>query len=119
MKQYACVPANADNLLPDFFLDASSDELKTFKHIGGAGVASTGGDRKVAGLFAKIEKHLSKHLVKKTNAVFLFDINGAEESAWYLDLKNGSGKCGKGIGDAPADATLTMDSQNFFDMFAG
>jgi len=38
---------------------------------------------------------------------------------WFLDLKNGKGAIGKGEPSQPADATLTMDSENFFAMFSG
>lgn len=38
---------------------------------------------------------------------------------WFLDLKNGKGATGKGEPNQPADATLTMDSENFFAMFSG
>ncbi|CAB0036404.1 unnamed protein product, partial [Trichogramma brassicae] len=44
---------------------------------------------------------------------------GDEAGTWYLDLKNGSGSTGKGEPPQPADATLTMDSGNFFAMFSG
>lgn len=44
---------------------------------------------------------------------------GKEEGIWHLDLKNGDGVCGKGEPKAAPDATLTMDSGNFADMFAG
>lgn len=37
----------------------------------------------------------------------------------YIDLKTGSGICGKGEPPQTADATLTMDGKNFFDMFSG
>ena len=37
----------------------------------------------------------------------------------YLDLKNGSGKYGKGDPPVKADCTLTMDSENFFKVFSG
>ena len=44
---------------------------------------------------------------------------GKEEGIWHLDLKNGDGSCGQGEPKNPPDATLTMDSNNFADMFAG
>lgn len=46
-------------------------------------------------------------------------IAGEEEGVWFLDLKNGKGSTGKGEPSHPADATLTMDSKNFFAMFQG
>jgi len=44
---------------------------------------------------------------------------GKESGIWFLDLKNGKGATGKGEPSQPADATLTMDSDNFFAMFSG
>lgn len=46
-------------------------------------------------------------------------VTGKEEGVWHLDLKNGGGSCGQGEPKNPPDATLTMDSSNFTDMFAG
>lgn len=48
-----------------------------------------------------------------------FSVAGKEEGVWHLDLKNGDGACGKGEPQASPDATLTMDSENFANMFAG
>lgn len=44
---------------------------------------------------------------------------GKESGVWFLDLKSGKGAIGKGEPSQPADATLTMDSENFFAMFSG
>lgn len=44
---------------------------------------------------------------------------GEEASTWYLDLRNGNGSTGKGEPKDPADATLTMNSEQFFAMFSG
>lgn len=125
MLQYACVPENADNLLPDFFLGEGPEGIAKFKDglvapatkkTETSAAASKG---QIEGLFAKIESVLSEELVQKTNAVFLFNVKGDESGTWYLDLKNGKGQCGRGEGPSKADATLTMDSKNFFDMFSG
>lgn len=37
----------------------------------------------------------------------------------FLDLKSGGGKCGQGEPPNKPDATLTMDSENFFKLFSG
>lgn len=126
LKQYACYPENHDVLMPDFFLDM--EDVKRFQQNIGArtpgnppaaeGSSSKSGG-KIAGLFKKIEGSLSEDLVKKTNAIYLFNVSGAEAGKWFLDLKNGAGKCGQGEGPTAADATLTMDSNHFFDMFSG
>lgn len=36
-----------------------------------------------------------------------------------MNLKSGAGSCGQGEPSVKADATLTMDSKHFFDMFSG
>lgn len=117
MKQYACVPENADNLMPDFFLDALPDDVAKF--VPSSTQSSSAGSGKIDGLFSKIEQQLDEDLVKRVNAVYAFNVKGDEAGLWYIDLKNGSGKCGKGESPTPADATLTMDSKNFFAMFSG
>ncbi|XP_049869540.1 hydroxysteroid dehydrogenase-like protein 2 isoform X2 [Pectinophora gossypiella] len=107
---YACDPNNVANILPDFFLDVPGET--TVKKDAGAG-------GQIPALFASIGKVLSPELVKKTQAVFQFNVKGKEEGVWHLDLKNGEGSCGQGEPKNPPDATLTMDSKNFADMFAG
>lgn len=37
----------------------------------------------------------------------------------YLDLKNAPGHCGQGEPPSTPDATLTMDSDAFFNLFSG
>lgn len=123
LKQYACDPNNADSLMPDFFLDVEPEELaKWQKKIDGgskAAAASAGGD--FTALFQKIEANLSAELVKKVDAVFVFNVLGGSgaEAKWFIDLKTGAGRCGKGEGGAAADATLTMKADDFGAMFAG
>ncbi|XP_034112402.1 hydroxysteroid dehydrogenase-like protein 2 [Drosophila albomicans] len=113
LTDYACVRENADKLMLDFFLEAPAGEAV----VGGAPAAA--GDAKIPQLFKKIESLLSAEIVSKTQAVYQFNINGAEEGIWFLDLKNGTGACGTGAPPVAADATLTMNSNNFFDMFSG
>ncbi|XP_028033311.1 hydroxysteroid dehydrogenase-like protein 2 isoform X2 [Bombyx mandarina] len=109
---YACDPSNVQNLLPDFFLDVSGESVEpTIKESDTAG--------EIPALFSLIGKNLSADLVKKTQAVFQFNVKGKEEGVWHIDLKNGEGTCGQGEPKNPPDATLTMDGKNFTDMFAG
>lgn len=120
MVQYACHPENADKLMPDAFLDIPTDLNASQTHaksIFGGGASGSKGQ--IEDLFQKIEANLSEEVVSKTNAIFHFNVKGEEEGTWFLDLKSGSGRCGRGDGGVQADATLTMDSKNFFDMFAG
>jgi hypothetical protein len=46
-------------------------------------------------------------------------LSGSESGDWYIDLKTGQGSAGQGKPPSAADATLTMDSKDFFDMFSG
>ncbi|XP_030023793.1 hydroxysteroid dehydrogenase-like protein 2 isoform X2 [Manduca sexta] len=111
LTPYACDPSNIDNLLPDFFLDVPGVAKPASKK------ASEGGQ--IPELFATISKNLSPELVKKTQAIYQFNVKGKEEGVWHIDLKNGDGACGQGEPKNPPDATLTMDGTNFAEMFAG
>ncbi|KAL0893314.1 hypothetical protein ABMA27_014906 [Loxostege sticticalis] len=135
MTPYACDPKNADNLLLDGFLgDPHAGQHHAFtiaaqsvrryhtsarrykEEKADAGAASGG---QIPQLFDSISKILSADLVKKTQAVYQFNVKGKEEGVWHLDLKNGDGACGQGEPKNAPDATLTMDSKNFTEMFAG
>lgn len=115
LKQYACYPENSEKLMPDFFLDdvipeAASDNTATSKDV-------ESGD--IPNLFNKIQTLISSEIVGKVQAVYEFNITGDEKSTWFLDLKNGSGSCGRGSAPVQPDAVLTMKSKNFTDMFEG
>ncbi|GBP88654.1 Hydroxysteroid dehydrogenase-like protein 2 [Eumeta japonica] len=131
---YACDPKKADELLLDGFIDnderSKSHNISVIRSSKRQYHTSTvyhkdskdnteaeGG--KVSALFEAIGKNISPELVKKTQAVFQFNVKGAEEGVWHLDLKNGEGSCGQGEPKNPPDATLTMEGNNFADMFAG
>ncbi|XP_034486874.1 hydroxysteroid dehydrogenase-like protein 2 [Drosophila innubila] len=114
LTDYACVRENADKLMVDFFVEAKNAPVED-----AAPAAAPGGDAKIPQLFKKIESLLSAEIVSKTQAVYQFNINGDEQGTWFLDLKNGTGACGTGVPPAAPDATLTMNSNNFFDMFSG
>ncbi|XP_032522743.1 hydroxysteroid dehydrogenase-like protein 2 isoform X2 [Danaus plexippus] len=111
LAPYACDPSNVNNLLPDFFLDLPGHQTQEVKKSEPAG--------QIPELFSVINKTITPELVKKTQAVFQFNVKGKEEGIWHLDLKNGDGACGQGEPKHAPDATLTMDSTNFADMFAG
>lgn len=57
LKQYACHPENADNLMPDAFLDIPTDLNK--KNFDGAEKSSSTSSGSIEQLFQKIENHLS------------------------------------------------------------
>ena len=74
-EQYACVPGA--KLMPDFFLDEFHEYVPekkgtTHKENSGGGAAGAG----VKAVFDKIGSKLNEDLVKKTNAVFAFDVQG-------------------------------------------
>lgn len=112
--KYAVKPGTP--LMPDFFLDEFLTHGETAAPAAAQDSASSG---QVAKVFDTIMALSSADIVQKTNAVFAFDVTGAEQGKWYLDLKNGSGSAGKGESPVPADATLIMDSKDFVKMFQG
>ncbi|EFA09196.1 hydroxysteroid dehydrogenase-like protein 2 [Tribolium castaneum] len=116
--QYCVDPKYKDKLMPDFFVD--DDAIKAPSD-GSPSLATPKiqGDGKIVKIFQGIEANLSPDTVKGTQAVFQFVVTGEEAGKWFVDLKNGSGACGRGDAPTTPDATLTMDSKNFFDMFSG
>ncbi|XP_059619665.1 hydroxysteroid dehydrogenase-like protein 2 [Phlebotomus argentipes] len=120
LREYACDPEFADQLLPDFFLEYDKAQMdKMTEAIKTPARNSDASSGNIAGLFAKIESLMSEELVKRVGASYSFNLKGKEAGAWYIDLTSGSGKCGKGQPQVPADATLTMDTAHFYDMFSG
>ncbi|XP_017009640.2 hydroxysteroid dehydrogenase-like protein 2 [Drosophila takahashii] len=119
LTDYACIRENADKLMVDFFVEEKGAPVEDAAPTGGASAGTPAAGAKIPQLFQKIESLLSPEIVAKTQAVFQFNISGAEQGTWFLDLKNGSGSCGSGTPPATPDATLTMNSNNFFDMFSG
>jgi len=110
--KYAVKPGTP--LMPDFFLDEFLDQKPA-----SASSSSSGPSGQVDKVFDTIMALSSPEIVSKTNAIFAFNVTGAEEGKWYLDLKNGSGSAGKGEPPVAADATLIMDSRDFIKMFQG
>ena len=118
LKQYACYPEHADELMADFFLDVPPQEALKPGSANLSSASSTDGGT-IATLFTKIEKYITPEIIDKTGATFQFDVKGEEAGTWFLDLKNAPGKAGKGKPDFAPDATLTMDSKDFFNMLSG
>ena len=60
-----------------------------------------------------------ERLVQETGCMYQFNISGDEE-VWYLDLKNGRGRAGKGppLGCTP-DAVISLSSEDMQALFAG
>lgn len=119
LKQYACHPENHDKLMADFFLDdvGPQDALKPGSHKPVTGGGSE--DGMIEKLFTKIQDHITPDVLDKTGAIFQFEVHGEEAGTWFLDLKNAPGKAGKGKPEFTPDATLTMDSKDFFNMLSG
>lgn len=119
LKQYACDPTQ-ESLMDDFFLDERPGKKLVGREDGSLGGSEPSGSTgKIQGLFTKIEGLLSEELVNKTKSIYQFNVSGEETGTWYLDLKNGTGKCGQGKPASTPDATLAMDSKNFYNMFTG
>ncbi|KAI4456864.1 hydroxysteroid dehydrogenase-like protein 2 [Holotrichia oblita] len=122
LDQYACNLEFKDELLPDGFVDEEPSE--SFRKLRPSRIknntpTAAGGSNKVDFLFSVIQKSLNEELVSKTRAMYQFNLTGEDSGIWYLDLKNGSGSYGNGESPQKADATLTMDSKNFFALFEG
>lgn len=115
LKQYACDIKNEDKLMTDFFLDDDNAVVLENKNTENVKIESGN----IPQLFDKIKSLLSADIVAKVQAVYEFNITGDEEGTWFLDLKNGSGSCGRGSAPIQPDACLTMKSKNFTDMFEG
>lgn len=119
LTDYACVRENADKLMVDFFVEEKGAPAEGAEGAAPAVATSTSEEERIPQLFKKIESLLSPEIVSKTQAVYQFNISGAEQGTWFLDLKNGAGACGTGNPPAAPDATLSMNANNFFDMFSG
>jgi len=115
LKQYACRPENHDKLMVDFFLDVPEYKRKIGQVI--EDHKTQGGS--ISTIFAQIESHITPDVIESTKATFLFDVTGAEAGTWFIDLKNAPGKAGQGKPDFTPDATLKMDSKDFFSMMTG
>lgn len=58
-------------------------------------------------------------IVKKTNAIFAFQVTNGERKtqAWFVDVKNGEGSVG--IGAIKADMTIQVGDKDFLDLAKG
>ena len=74
-----------------------------------------------AGIFNTISSLLTEDTVKSIGASFVFDLQGDNAGKFHLDLRKGAGS--GGAGDLPsgesADATLTVDADDFYKMITG
>ncbi|XP_034939768.1 hydroxysteroid dehydrogenase-like protein 2 [Chelonus insularis] len=125
---YACNPENKDSLMLDFFLDEEDfggsnnfafDPTKMSQAEGAKKAQQVEDGNRLDKIFSAIKANITPELVKKTSAVYQFNITGEKPDTWFLDLKSGNGTLEKGTPAQPADAILTMEYNNFFDMFTG
>ena len=66
-------------------------------------------------VFDRIKAVATPSIIKKVNAVFMFEIEG--EGKWHVDLKNGKGDVGVGNPDIKADVTVTVNKEVFLKIF--
>ncbi|KAK0085448.1 hypothetical protein PV325_005223 [Microctonus aethiopoides] len=119
---YACNPAYKDKLMMDFFLDGDESTSQYQSIVSDKESSSNvedSGNAHLNKIFTAIRSNLSAELVKKTGATFQFNITGADQGTWILDLKNGNGTLVKGAPKNPPDTILTMEAKNFFEIFSG
>lgn len=119
LVQYACHPENVDSLVTDAFLDAAENVFSGHQKKPANPFGAHQGAGKIEGLFKKIEAQLTEELAQKVKAIYHFNVTGDEAGIWHLNLKDGKGSCGKGDGGVTPDSTLTMSSNDFFNMFSG
>jgi len=81
--------------------------------------AGGSGGGEITQIFAKITALLDPDIVKKTNAIFQFDVKGDEGGMYFLDLKTGAGSTGKGESPVKSDVTIAVSQADFVKLFTG
>ena len=66
-------------------------------------------------VFDRIQSVTTPSIVKKINAVFVFDIEG--EGKWHVDLKNGKGGVGVDDPNIKGDVTVILKKEIFLKIF--
>ena len=130
-QRYAYAYAPGAQYLPDFFLgDTTAAGLLEKASSSGAGGASAAGAKtgasggKVEALWERVRGAVSDDMVRGTNALFLFDLSGAEAGRWCLDLKTSASGVQRVLRQLPqgykaADAVFRLDSNDFIKLFSG
>lgn len=125
-QRYAYVPGA--QYLPDFFLGDSMAagllEKSAGKTAAGAGAGAKAGGGKVAALWERVRASVTDDMVPGTNALFLFELSGAETGKWCLDLKTPTSGVQRVLHQLPkgykaADAVFRLDSNDFIKLFSG
>lgn len=112
-------PLTPDFFLPEEELNSFPEHLRRILYEKEKPEVSSSADP-VIKVFDKIGSILTTELVAKTSGMYAFHIKGEKDDIWFVDMKNGSGKVGRG--DPPsgkADVIFTMDTENFIKMFSG
>ncbi|XP_023322639.1 hydroxysteroid dehydrogenase-like protein 2, partial [Eurytemora carolleeae] len=69
----------------------------------------------IPAVFDRIKQVSNPAIVKKVNAVYVFDVEG--EGKWHVDLTSGSGEIGQGPPTNKPDVTVVVNKENFLKMF--
>eukprot|EP00088_Acartia_fossae_P063019 TRINITY_DN76593_c0_g1_i1.p1 TRINITY_DN76593_c0_g1~~TRINITY_DN76593_c0_g1_i1.p1 ORF type:complete len:159 (+),score=36.63 TRINITY_DN76593_c0_g1_i1:31-507(+) len=69
----------------------------------------------VPDVFERIKQVSNPSIVKKVNAVYVFDVEG--EGKWHVDLTSGSGQIGQGAPANNPDVTVVVNKEIFLKMF--
>lgn len=120
--------------MPDFFLEGTNTVHSSQYVISGnpvstpapaqpqkaaAASSDSGSGSGIGEIMTKIQGLLTPEMVQKTKASFQFDVKGAEEGLYYLDMKSGSGSVGKGAPPNKSDVTITVSGDDFIKLFNG
>ena len=66
-------------------------------------------------VFERIAVVADEKIVEQVKALFQFNLSS--DTNYYVDLKNGAGRVGKGESPEKPDVTITMDADNLLKMF--
>ncbi|KAM5193032.1 hydroxysteroid dehydrogenase-like protein 2 [Mantella aurantiaca] len=114
---YAVSPGHP--LLPDFFLDENPDVVTKKLEDAGRERTTSKAQSPVEDMFKAIGKSINEEAVKAVKGIYQFELSGAEQGTWYLDLKTDKGAVGKGEPSVKADVVMSLDSEDFVKMFTG
>jgi len=78
--------------------------------------SSPPGFTEIPAVFDRIRQVTNPAIVKKVNAIYVFDVEG--EGKWHVDLSgSGSGSVGEGEPPSKPDVTVSVNKENFLKMF--
>jgi len=88
---------------------------QTLQTIGRINLYSTPAFTEIPAVFERIKQVSNPSIVKKVNALYVFDVEG--EGKWHIDLTSGTGAVGQGEPPTKPDVTVTVNKENFLKMF--